>query len=70
MFTFRQHSATITGIRCIDLPITVRCKRDFAQPLVIIPGPREPGSFAPYLDLLLEDLNTLGPSGERRAGGL
>lgn len=48
----------------------MRSKREFVQPLLIIPGPREPKNIDPYLELLLEELRELGPSGAglRQAG--
>ena len=49
------------------MPITVRSKREFVVPLVLIPGPREPKNIESYLQLLLEELCELGPGGARVA---
>ncbi len=49
--------------RCGDIPWVWRSRREFTHMVVIIPGPKEPESMAPYMQELLTDLSTYGPSG-------
>ena len=49
--------------RCIDIPVTHRGRRSFCLPLLVIPGPNEPPSIAPYLRNTLEAFQKFGPFG-------
>ena len=50
--------------RCIDIPVTHRGRRSFCLPLLVIPGPKEPPSIAPYLRNTLEAFKKFGPFGD------
>lgn len=49
--------------RCTDIPVTHRGRRAFCLPLLVIPGPSEPPSMAPYLRHTLEAFQKYGPFG-------
>ena len=62
MFVSKIHSAGILSIRCTDIPVSHRGRKDLCCPLVIVPGPQEP----PWIELcfrpMYEELRTYGPS--------
>lgn len=49
--------------RCSDLPAAWRGSAEFCMPLLIIPGPREPGNIDPMLRVVFQDFAQLGPQG-------
>ena len=62
MFVSKIHSAGILSIRCTDIPVSHRGRKDLCCPLIIVPGPKEP----PWIELcfrpMYEELRTYGPS--------
>ena len=63
----RRGHALLWRRTCVDMPISVRSKRNFVQPVVIIPGPREPKNMRPYVELLLEEFERAAGADGRRA---
>jgi hypothetical protein len=64
-FAFKQYTAGVLTLRCVDLPPEYRTKKRFAAPLVIIPGPMEPASIEHYVSGVLQEFAAYGPLGKQ-----
>ena len=59
--SFRKVARTLTPIICqiLNLPENLRHRAEFIMLVALIPGPREPKNYAPYLKIFVEELNRL-----------
>lgn len=65
-FSFKDHSVGVMVIRSEDHDEELKARRGFHRPLMIIPGEKQPKSLDVYVDLVVDEFVTYGPSG----GGL
>lgn len=60
-----EHSTGVILLRCEDLPTDQRSLRKFHPVLMLIPGPLQPVTMDPYLEIIARDFVKYGPTSEQ-----
>ena len=55
LFHTKVHSMGIVALRCANMPNLYRSKRKFCRVVALIPGPKEPPSMDPYVNLMVHE---------------
>ena len=65
IFNWKQHSIGLVGLRCEDVGAVEAAKKQFHEPIMLIPGPKMPADTDLFFDLIALDLEKLWKDGLR-----